>query len=98
HALLYMMLFVILISGYLISTANGQGISYFGWFEVPATLTGLPIQADRARPKPYRMAIPVLALAGLRALGALKHHFLDRDDTLRRMLGLRPRHLTDRQE
>lgn len=40
----------------------------------------------------------VLALAGLHALGALKHHFLDRDDTLRRMLGPRPRHLTDRQE
>ena len=98
HALLYLMLFVIVISGYLISTAKGQGISFFGWFEVPATLTGLPSQADRAGQIHYWMAMAVLALSGLHALGALKHHFLDRDDTLRRMLGLRPRHLTDRQE
>jgi cytochrome b561 len=28
----------------------------------------------------------VLALIGLHALAALKHHFIDRDDTLRRML------------
>src|SRR5690606_16265282 len=55
-------------------------------------------QADRAGQIHYWMAMAVLALAGLHALGALKHHFLDRDDTLRRMLGPRPRHLTDRQE
>src|SRR5690554_3222953 len=98
HKSIGLTLFVILISGYLISTAKGQGISFFGWFEVPATLTGLPSQADRAGQIHYWMAMAVLALAGLHALGALKHHFLDRDDTLRRMLGLRPRHLTDRQE
>src|SRR5690606_11635917 len=32
HGLLYLLLFVIVVSGYLISTAKGQGISVFGWF------------------------------------------------------------------
>ncbi|EEG85475.1 Nickel-dependent hydrogenases B-type cytochrome subunit [Proteus penneri ATCC 35198] len=36
HMLLYLILFSILISGYLISTADGQAISVFDWFSVPA--------------------------------------------------------------
>ena len=92
------MLFVIFVSGYLISTATGQGISFFGWFEIPALVTGLPAQAERAGQVHYWVAIGVLGLAALHALGALKHHFLDRDDTLRRMLGMRTRQLTEQQE
>ncbi|QJD59394.1 cytochrome b [Pseudomonas sp. gcc21] len=91
HALLYILLAVIVISGFLISTAKGQGVSVFGWFEIPAVLTGLPAQADRAGAVHYWVAISVLVLAGLHALGALKHHFIDRDDTLRRMLGMQSR-------
>lgn len=98
HGLLYLMLFVIVVSGYLISTATGQGISFFGWFEIPALVSGLPAQADRAGQVHYWVAIGVLGLAALHALGALKHHFLDRDDTLRRMLGMRTRQLTEQQE
>ena len=98
HVLLYLLLFVIVISGYLISTETGQGISFFGWFEVPALITGLTSQADRAGLVHYWVAIGVLGLAALHALGALKHHFIDRDDTLRRMLGMRARQLTDSKE
>jgi cytochrome b561 len=86
HALLYLMLFAILISGYLISTAKGQGISVFGWFELPALITGLPRQADRAGAVHYWLAMALLALVVLHILGALKHHFIDRDTTLIRML------------
>lgn len=89
HALLYLLLGIIVISGYLISTAKGQGINLFGWFEVPALVTGLPQQADRAGAVHYWVAMGVLGLVALHALGALKHHLLDRDDTLRRMLGMR---------
>lgn len=98
HGLLYLLLFVIVISGYLISTAKGQGISFFGWFEVPALVSGLPQQADRAGDIHFWVAMGVLGLAALHALGALKHHIFDRDDTLRRMLGMRPRQLTETKE
>lgn len=98
HGLLYGLLLLIVTSGYLISTAKGQGISVFGWFEIPALVSGLPEQADRAGLVHYWLAISVLALAALHALGALKHHVLDRDDTLRRMLGMRQRSLTASKE
>lgn len=94
HGALYVLLFIIVASGYLISTAKGQGVSVFGWFELPALVTGLPSQADRAGFVHYWLGVSLLALVALHALGALKHHFLDHDNTLRRMLGMlgmRPR-------
>lgn len=87
HALLYGLLFGVMAAGYLISTADERPIDVFGLFTVPATLTGLPEQADRAGDVHLALAIAVIVLAGVHALGALKHHFIDRDRTLLRMLG-----------
>ncbi len=86
HKALYVLIVVIIASGYLISTAKGQGISFFGWFEVPALITGLDGQADIAGSIHYWSAISILTLAALHALGAVKHHLIDRDTTLVRML------------
>lgn len=91
HVLLYGLLLAIVASGYLISTAKGQPVSVFGLFDLPAWITSLPKQADRAGAIHYWLATGMLGLAGLHAAGALKHHFIDRDDTLRRMLGMRLR-------
>ncbi len=87
--LMYGAMLLIVTSGYLISTAKGSGVSLFGWFEVPALVSGLPEQADVAGAVHYWLALGLLALAGLHALGALKHHLIDKDNTLRRMLGMR---------
>ena len=115
HGLLYALLFAIMSSGYLISTADGRPIEVFGLFQVPATLTdvdldalrtalghwleqlglpkaaatvnGLPKQEDLAGAIHLYLAYTVIALASLHALAALKHHFIDRDRTLMRMLG-----------
>ena len=75
-----------MISGYLISTAKGQGISVFDWFEVPALITDLPQQADRAGRIHYWLALALMGLITLHVSGALKHHFIDCDPTLTRML------------
>ena len=80
---------LIVISGYLISTAKGRGVSLFGWVEVPALVSNLPDQAQRAGAVHYWLALGLLGVAGVHALGALKHHFIDKDNTLRRMLGMR---------
>ena len=87
HALLYLLLFAILISGYLISTADGKPISVFGWFEVPATLSDAGVQADLAGQIHLWLAWGVVIFSVLHALAALKHHFIDKDATLKRMLG-----------
>ncbi|WP_286973766.1 cytochrome b [Pseudomonas sp.] len=87
HAFLYLGLFVLMISGYLISTAEGRGIPVFGWFEVPATLTSIPNQEDIAGLVHEYLAWALVIFAGVHGLAALKHHFIDRDTTLTRMLG-----------
>ncbi len=87
HAFLYLGLFVLMISGYPISTAEGRGIPVFGWFEVPATLTSIPNQEDVAGLVHEYLAWALVIFAGVHGLAALKHHFIDRDTTLTRMLG-----------
>ncbi|TRX72981.1 cytochrome b [Pseudomonas mangiferae] len=87
HALLYLGLFALLVSGYLISTADGRGIAVFGLFEVPATVTGLPHQEDVAGKIHLYLAWTLVVLSAIHALAALKHHFVDRDATLVRMFG-----------
>ncbi|WP_455818053.1 cytochrome b [Pseudomonas cerasi] len=89
HLLLYGILFAILVSGYLISTAEGKPIDVFGVLPVPAVFSGLGEQADLAGDIHLWLAWSVVILSGLHALAALKHHFIDRDITLKRMLGHR---------
>ncbi len=88
HGLLYLLLYALMVSGYLISTADGRAIDVFGFFNIPATLTGKN-QEDIAGVVHAVLAYGVIALATLHALAALKHHFIDRDNTLKRMLSTR---------
>ncbi|MCS3468032.1 cytochrome b [Pseudomonas sp. Pseusp122] len=87
HLFLYVGLFAVMFAGYLISTADGVGISVFGLFDVPALISGLPDQADNAGVVHLYLAWVLVIFAGLHGLAALKHHFIDRDVTLKRMLG-----------
>lgn len=87
HSVLYLGLFAVMLAGYLISTADGRGISVFGWFDVPASITSIPEQEDVAGAVHFYLAWGLVILAGLHGLAALKHHFIDRDTTLLRMLG-----------
>ncbi len=87
HLTLYVALFAILITGYLISTADGQPISVFGWFDVPALISGGAAQADFAGDIHLWLAWAVVILSVLHGLAALKHHFVDGDITLKRMFG-----------
>jgi cytochrome b561 len=89
HLLFYVLLFALMISGYLISTADGRPIQVFDLFAVPATLSDLPQQEDIAGAVHWYLALLVISLASLHALAALKHHFIDRDRTLKKMLGIR---------
>ncbi|MGR4067862.1 cytochrome b [Halomonas sp. LR3S48] len=86
HIALYVLMLTVMISGYLISTARGRGISVFDWFEVPALLSHLPDQASIAGEIHWYSAVALLLLAAGHTLAALKHHFLDRHDTVTRML------------
>jgi cytochrome b561 len=84
------------VSGMLMSGAGGHGIALFGW-ELMAEHHSLT-QPNQVLPYSEFWAsvgenghtligyIMIAAIA-LHAVGALKHHIIDRDGTLRRMLG-----------
>lgn len=87
HMLLYAGVFAIIVTGYLISTADGRAIQVFNWFEVPGLGELFSQQADIAGDLHRYFAYAVIALAVLHAAAAVKHHVIDKDPTLKRMLG-----------
>lgn len=84
--LLYVLPLALVVSGYLISTADGRPIAVFDWFEIPATYTGIEEQEDVMGDWHEILAWAVISVAILHAAGALKHHLIDRDKTFIRML------------
>ena len=85
HWLLGTGVLVVLMSGYLIPTAEGRGILVFNWGTFPAAFS-LPDQEDISGLVHRYVAYSILGLSVVHAGAALKHHFVDKDDTLRRML------------
>ncbi len=86
HAMLYFFLFALVFSGYLISTADGRAIEVFNLFEVPAIIQGIERQEDVAGNVHRLLAYILMVLVGIHAAGAIKHHFFDKDETMKRML------------
>lgn len=91
HVLMYLLIVLVLASGYLIPTADGTWISVFGWFSTPPVVLGIERQEDLAGWVHYWSAWALIVLAAVHTLAALKHHFLDHDWTLKKMLGIRSR-------
>ncbi|MEW6999187.1 cytochrome b [Colwelliaceae bacterium BS250] len=86
HKLLYLLMFIAFFSGYLISTADSRSIEVFNLFSVPGAGELFSNQEDIAGLIHEYVAYSLISLALIHALGALKHHFIDKDDTLKRML------------
>jgi len=85
HRLFYVVLFAIVISGYLITTADGQPVFVFDWFPIPATIT-VTNQEDIAGLVHEFLAYFMILLLVIHAAASLKHHFVDKDPTLLHML------------
>lgn len=86
HGLLYVLVLVQPLSGWLMSSAAGYPTSFFGLFEFP-----MPVAEDPGAREFYEevheaLFGAIVVIAVLHALAALYHHFLLRDDALRRML------------
>jgi len=89
HTLLYLLIFTIMITGYLISTADGRAIEVFELITIPAFGAIIENQEDVAGLAHKWLAYFLIILSVLHALAALKHHFIDKDNTLNRMIGKR---------
>jgi len=88
HHLLTLLIAAILISGYLITTARGSSVSVFDIISVPSTITSIPEQEYYLGLTHQYLAYGLIALVVVHAVAALKHHFINKDNSLRRMLGM----------
>lgn len=86
HYVFYFILLCMLVSGYLITTAGGDSLDVFNWFSLPSLIDSVPNLEDYAGEVHEILAFTLIGLVILHALAALKHHFLDKDSTLKRML------------
>ena len=87
HTLLYILLFSVMLTGYLISTADGRAVDVFNIFSIPASVYGIDKQEDIAGEIHFALALTLVSISLIHAMAALKHHFIDRDRTLKRMTG-----------
>lgn len=83
---LYLFIFVVIISGYLITTAEGQAASMFNVLKFPVITQLSSANVDLAGEIHEYFAWAIIALVVLHALGALFHHFVMRDHTLVRIV------------
>ena len=86
HVLLYALIFAMPITGWLMSSAKTYSVSWFNLFAFP-NLVGKNEHIYELTHGLHEVLFNVLvAVAALHALGALKHHFIDHNDVLKRML------------
>jgi len=86
HAALYALLFALPLSGWLMSSARGFPVSWFGFVQLPDLVpkdTGL---YEALLQTHHVLAIALGVIALLHVAAAVKHHYILRDDVLRRML------------
>ena len=89
HSFLYVALFILMLSGYLISTADGRAIEVFQMISIVSFGQLFAEQEDISGMVHKYLAYGLIFTVVLHALAALKHHFIDKDKTLSRMLGYR---------
>ena len=86
HAGLYILMLILMVSGYLISTADGRAIAIFEFIHIPALPWAIENQEDIAGQLHELFAWALIVLAGMHAAAALKHQFIQKDGALIRIL------------
>ena len=85
HFALYLLMIVIPLVGWLMSSAKGYTVNYFGLFELPDLLSKDKALGHQLKDLHEYLADMLVALVCLHVLAALKHQFIDRDGLLSRM-------------
>ncbi|MDF0606415.1 cytochrome b [Neisseriaceae bacterium TC5R-5] len=86
HLLLYMLMFAMPLIGWLMSSAKGYPVVWFNLVQLPDLVSKNESLGKVLASLHSVLAYVLVALLILHALAALKHHLIDRDDTLKRML------------
>jgi cytochrome b561 len=86
HAMLYILMLAVPLFGWIGASATGFSIPFFDLFDVPLIWGEDDKVADLFLMLHGYAAMAMMALAALHILAALHHHFIKRDETLRRMI------------
>ena len=86
HFVLYLLMFVIPLSGWLMSSAKGVPTVYFGVWPIPDLIGKDKAIGDVLVAVHQSLAYGLAALVGLHIAAAIKHHFMDRDGLMGRMV------------
>ncbi len=86
HWALYLLLIAQITLGFLFRWAQGEPFMFFGLFTVPDIFNVDPMLRRTFGMLHFYTAWTIIILAGLHACAALFHHYVLRDDTLRRMM------------
>lgn len=89
HALLYVLMIVMPVAGWVISSAAGVPFRIYWQIPLPAIVAPDKHIADLASATHFSLGILLIALLVLHIGAALRHHFVKRDDVLVRMLPAR---------
>jgi cytochrome b561 len=86
HVLLYVLLFAVPVSGWTMSSARGFPVSWFGLFQLPDLVPKNKALYEALLTTHGILAWTLGIVATVHLLAALKHHFVLKDDVLKRML------------
>ena len=86
HALLYVLMFAMPFSGWVMSSAAGFPVSVFGLFTLPDLVAPDKTLKQDMVEVHETLAWVLIAMVALHVLAALLHHFYYKNDVLRRML------------
>jgi cytochrome b561 len=86
HALLYALLFAIPLSGWLYSSATGVQVVYLGLLPLPNLVPKDRALGDVLRLVHVGLNVTLAAVVCVHVVAAIRHHVVDRDATLVRML------------
>jgi cytochrome b561 len=86
HIFLYILILVIPISGYLYTMAAGVPVIYLGHFPMPVIMDPNPTLKPLIKEIHFYLNMTLLACFVLHVAAALKHQFIERDNTINRML------------
>jgi cytochrome b561 len=86
HALLYVLMFAVPLSGYFYTLAAGVPVVYFKLFTLPVLIAPNPELKPVLKELHYWLTMTMAGAVGLHIAAALKHVFIDRDGVMKRML------------
>jgi cytochrome b561 len=86
HALLYVLIIAMPLSGWLMSSASGFSVSVFGWFILPDLIAPDKELGKQLRDNHGWLAYAIIVMVSLHVIAALLHHFYFKNNVLRRML------------